>query len=67
MVEIHELLVLRDDGKTERFPVVDGNLAQARSVASRSRHPGDCLVAVIDDAFIRLAPEVPDQRPAVAQ
>jgi hypothetical protein len=58
-VEIHEYLVLKYDGKVERFPVLDGDVAQAKVRASLCQLPGDCLVAVTEDAYIRLQPNVP--------
>ena len=54
LVEIREYLVLRFDGTTVRFPVRDGDVAQARLRAELSQRPDDCVVAVTRDAFIRL-------------
>ena len=58
-MRVHELLVLKYDGKVEHFPVLDGDLAQARFKASLCQHPGDCLVIVTGDAYIRVEPPVP--------
>ena len=56
MVEIHELRVIKRDGKVDAFAVADGDLAQAELRASLSQHPGDLRVAVTDHAFIRIDP-----------
>ena len=65
---IHEVLVLKSDGRTERFPVTDGDVGQAQLRASLSQRPGDDLVVVTEHAYIRskhpvddtaLAPGVP--------
>ena len=56
LVEIREYLVLRFDGTTVRFPVRDGDVAQARLRAALSQRPDDCVVAVTEDAFIRMGP-----------
>ena len=53
-VEIREYLVLRFDGTTVRFPVRDGDVAQARLRAAISQRPEDCVVAVTEDAYIRV-------------
>ena len=53
-MEIREYLVLRFDGTTVRFPVRDGDVAQARLRAALSQHPEDCVVAVTEDAYIRV-------------
>ena len=53
-MEIREYLVLRLDGTTVRFPVQDGDVAQARLRAALSQRPGDCVVAVTEDAYIRV-------------
>ena len=50
---IHEVLVLKSDGRTERFPVTDGDVAQAELRASLSQRPGDDLVVVTEHASIR--------------
>jgi hypothetical protein len=55
-VEIHEYLVLKHDGKVEHFPVLDGDVAQAKIRATLCQLPSDCLVAVTDDAYIQLRP-----------
>jgi hypothetical protein len=52
-VEIHELLVLKNDGRVERFRVTDGDLAQAELRASLCQRPGDDLVVVTEHAYIR--------------
>jgi hypothetical protein len=54
LVEIREYLVLRFDGTTVRFPVWDGDVAQARLRAALSQRPEDCVVAVTEDAYIRV-------------
>jgi hypothetical protein len=56
-VEIREYLVLKHDGSTVRFPVRDGDIDQARLRAALTRRPEDYVVAVTDDAFIRVASE----------
>jgi hypothetical protein len=53
-MEIREYLVLKHDGKTERFPVLDGDVDQAQLRASLVRRPDDDVVAVTDDAYIRI-------------
>jgi len=53
-LEIREYLVLRFDGTTVRFPVRDGEVAQARLRAALSQRPEDCVVAVTEDAYIRV-------------
>jgi hypothetical protein len=53
-VEIREYLVLRFDGTTVRFPVRDGDVAQARLRAALTQRPDDRVVAVTDDAYIRV-------------
>ena len=52
-MEIHELLVLKNDGRTERFRVTDGDLAQAELRASLCQRPGDEVVMVTEHAYIR--------------
>jgi hypothetical protein len=52
-VAIHEVLVLKSDGRTERFPVTDGDVAQAELRASLCQRPGDDLVVVTEHAYIR--------------
>jgi hypothetical protein len=54
LVEIREYLVLRFDGTSVRFPVRDGDVAQARLRAALIQRPEDCVVAVTDDAYIRV-------------
>ena len=54
LVEIREYLVLRFDGTTVRFPVRDGDVAQARLRAALTQRSEDCVVAVTDDAYIRV-------------
>lgn len=53
-MEIREYLVLKYDGNTVRFPVRDGDVAQARLRAALTQRPDDCVVAVTEDAFIRV-------------
>ena len=65
-LEVREYLVLKYDGKTERFPVLDGDVAQARLRAALVQRPNDSVVVVTDDAYIRVRPEPPiDGRPTV--
>ena len=62
-LEIREYLVLKYDGNTVRFPVRDGEVAQARLRAALTQRPDDCVVAVTEDAFIRVGSgPVPDRR-----
>ena len=61
-MEIHELRVVRHDGKVDHFPV-EGDLEQAQLRASLTQHPGDLRIAVTRHAYIRLdsaATAVPD-------
>ena len=53
-MEVREYLVLKNDGNTERFPVVDGDVAQARLRATLVRRPDDAIVVVTEDAYIRV-------------
>lgn len=55
-MEIHELLVLKNDGRVERFRVTDGDVAQAELRASLCQRPGDDLVVVTEHAYIRSKP-----------
>lgn len=52
---VREYLVLRHDGSTFRFPVRDGDVQQAHLRAVLTQRPGDDVVAVTDDAYIRVA------------
>jgi hypothetical protein len=54
-VEIREYLVLKHDGKTDRFPVRDGDVDQARLRAALSQRPEDEVVIVTDDAYFRIS------------
>jgi hypothetical protein len=54
LVEIREYLVLRFDGTSVRFPVRDGDVAQARLRAALTQRPDDFVVAVTEDAYIRV-------------
>jgi hypothetical protein len=56
-LEVREYLVLKHDGTTVRFPVRDGNVAQARLRAALSQRPDDSVVVVTEDAYIRVAAE----------
>jgi hypothetical protein len=58
-LEIREYLVLKYDGTTVRFPVRDGDVAQARLRAALTQHPNDDVVAVTEDAYIRLGSDSP--------
>jgi hypothetical protein len=62
-LEIREYLVLKYDGSTERFPVRDGDVDQARLRAALTRRPEDCVVAVTPDAYICICSE-PSLSPA---
>jgi hypothetical protein len=62
-LEVREYLVLKYDGKTERFPVRDGDIAQAQVRVALCKQPGDCVVAVTEDAFIRVRPDLSAARP----
>jgi hypothetical protein len=53
-LEVREYLVLKYDGKTERFPVLDGDVAQARLRAALVQRPDDSMVVVTENAYIRL-------------
>ena len=55
LVEVREYLVLKHDGTTVRYPVRNGDVAQARLRAALSQRPDDSVVVVTDDAFIRVA------------
>jgi hypothetical protein len=49
---------MKSDAKVEHFPVLNGDVAQAKLRASLCRRPGDTLVAVKDNgAHIRIQPE----------
>ena len=66
LVEIREYLVLKLDGNTVRFPVRDGDVAQARLRAALTQRPDDCVVAVTEDAYIRMGPcSVPTRPPLI--
>jgi hypothetical protein len=54
LVEIREYLVLRLDGTSVRYPVRDGDVAQARLRAALTRRPEDWVVVVTEDAYIRV-------------
>jgi hypothetical protein len=62
-LEVREYLVLKYDGKTERFLVRNGDVAQAQVRVALCQHPGDYVVAVTEDAFIRVRPDPPVARP----
>jgi hypothetical protein len=55
-VEVHGLRVLKHDGTSDEFPVLDGDVGQAELRAALSQRPGDLVVAVTDHAYIRLLP-----------
>jgi hypothetical protein len=57
-VEIREYLVLKYDGNTVRFPVRDGDVAQARLRAALTQRPDDSVVAVTEDAYIRVGSDL---------
>jgi hypothetical protein len=56
-LEVREYLVLKHDGKTVRFPVLSGDVRQARLRAALVRRPDDCVIAVTEDAYIRVEAE----------
>lgn len=58
-MEVREYLVLKYDGTTVRFPVRDGDIAQARLRAALSQCPDDSVIVVTDDAYIRVSPDWP--------
>jgi hypothetical protein len=65
-VHVREYLVLKYDGKTVRFPVRDGDVAQARLRAALTQHPDDHVVAVTEGAYIRVGSDLAtDDRPVV--
>ena len=68
-MEIHELLVLKEDGRVERFRVSDGDVAQAKLRASLCQRPGDNLVVVTEHAYFRssLSSAADESAPVVAQ
>ena len=53
-MEVREYLVLKHDGTTVRYPVQDGDVAQARLRAALSQRPQDEVVVVTDDAYFRV-------------
>ena len=57
-LEVREYLVLRFDGTTVHFPVQDGDVAQARLRAALTQRPDDCVVAVTEDAYIRVGSDL---------
>lgn len=65
-MEIHELLVLKKDGRVERFPVTDGDVAQAQLRASLCQRPGDTLVAVTEHAYLRSSSVVVDRTTSIS-
>jgi hypothetical protein len=56
-LEVREYLVLKHDGKTERFPVREGDVDQARLRAALVQRPDDYVIAVTEDAYIRVRAE----------
>jgi hypothetical protein len=54
-LEVREYLVLKYDGTTVRYPVRDGDVAQARLRAALTQRPEDDVVLVTDDAYFRVA------------
>jgi hypothetical protein len=63
-VDVREYLVLKYDGNTVRFPVTNGDAAQALLRASLVQRPDDCVVAVTADAYIRVRPGSEHRSPA---
>ncbi|HET6617661.1 MAG TPA: hypothetical protein VFH69_07625 [Gemmatimonadota bacterium] len=61
-MEIRAYLVLKPDGKTEQFPVSDGDVAQARLRAALVQRPNDSVVVVTEDAYIRVHAGPPSER-----
>ena len=55
LMTVREYLVLKHDGSTLRFPVRDGDVDEARLRAALAQRPQDDVVAVTDDAYIRVA------------
>jgi hypothetical protein len=53
-LDVREYLVLKYDGKAVRFPVLEGDAAQARLRALLCQGPDDYVVAVTEDAYIRV-------------
>ena len=53
-MNVREYLVLKHDGSTLRFPVRGGDVDQARLRAALTQRPEDDVVAVTDDAYIRV-------------
>jgi hypothetical protein len=53
-VEIREYLLLRFDGTSVRFPVRDGDVAQAHLRAALTQGSEDFVVLVTEDAYIRV-------------
>ena len=51
-MEVREYLVLKHDGTTARFPVIDGDAAQAQLRASLSSHATDHVVAVSENVYM---------------
>ena len=58
-MEIREYVVLKFDGTKVRYPVRDGDVAQARLRAALTQRPEDYVVAVTEDAYIRVGSDVP--------
>ena len=54
-MEVREYLVLKYDGTTVRYPVHDGDVAQARLRAALSQRPDDEVVVVTEDAYFRVS------------
>ena len=54
LMNVREYLVLKHDGSTLRFPVRGGDVDQARLRAALTQRPEDDVVAVTDDAYIRV-------------
>jgi len=51
-VDVHEYLVLKHDGTTARFPVIDGDAAQAQLRAALSTHATERVVAVNENVYM---------------
>ena len=62
-MEVHGLRVLKSDGKVEDYPVLDGDIEQAKLRAALSQRPGDYLVVLTDHAYIKVSP-APSGAPA---
>jgi hypothetical protein len=65
-VEVHGLRVLKSDGNVEDYPVLGGDVEQARLRAALSQRPGDFLIALTDHAYIKVSPVPARDRDAIS-